>query len=79
MTFEIKTERAEKGALFFREAWVDGETDEGVPFEFTRTVGAGALVLQVGEGEDRITETVKITTLVTAWVKSIEASRGGTS
>lgn len=79
MTFSIETERADKGALFFREAWADGVTDDGVPFEFTRTVGAGALVLQVGEGEDRIVETVRIPALVTAWVKSIEASHGGTS
>lgn len=59
----------EPGTLFFREAWADGENSEGIKFEFSRTVGAGSLVLQFGDFGTGYVASIKVTDLVSAWLR----------
>jgi hypothetical protein len=74
VSIQVKSTRHEASDMFFREAWAEGTTDDGRPFEFTRTVTGGALVLEVGTraGGDLVVESILVRDLVEAWLESLE-------
>lgn len=60
-------------ALFLRQAWAEGTTDDGREFEISQS--GPMLILAVGKfgAEERETHTIHVTDLAPAWLRSIEA------
>lgn len=70
---EVTRTKHSPDALFFREVWMNGTSDDGTKIELTRTVGGGALVLELERPDGtRVVETIDMIPLVQAWAKAID-------
>lgn len=59
-------------ALFLRETWADGSDSDGNTIEFTRTIGGGALVLQITRPDgDRLVQSINVQELIRAWADAL--------
>lgn len=63
-------ERRDPRAMFLREVLASGTTDDGRDFDFSQS--GGSFILTVGAyAEGRIVESIKIETLIAAWLELI--------
>lgn len=73
LVVEVTRTRHSPDALFFSEVWMSGTGDDGSKVELTRTVGGGALVLEIERPDGTKTvETIDMIPLVQAWAKAID-------